>query len=182
MQTARGFSQIMALLRHCLRKRSSTVRAPNRYRQVWGGRGGKSRDIRRTIKWDVSWNNQGHNKCTWRLGGRAGSTGARGCRIMSWIRRTRWMTRRRSHVCVPTIRHWNLEGKITTKVAIPREPLKLPVQLLLLSGRETGWLVCDAGLLAGGAGVEPQLKRENAVTIKDNGRGHTWALNRVISN
>ena len=35
-------------------------------------------------------------------------------------------------------RHWNLEGKITTKVAIPREPLKLPVQLLLLSGRETG--------------------------------------------
>ena len=34
-------------------------------------------------------------------------------------------------------RHWN-EGKILTKVAIPREPLKLPVQLLLLSGRETG--------------------------------------------
>ena len=70
-------------------------------------------------------------------------------------------------------RHWNLEGKITTKVAIPREPLKLPVQLLLLSGRETGRLGCDAGLLTGGAGVEPQLKRENAVTVKDNGCGCT---------
>ena len=79
----------------------ATVRAPNHYRQVCGGRGGKSRDIRRTIKWDVSWNNQGHNKCTWRLGGRAGSTGARGCRIMCWIRRTRWMTRRCTLVCVP---------------------------------------------------------------------------------
>ena len=75
----------------------ATVRALNHYRQVCGGRGGKSRDNRRTIKWDVSWNIQGHNKRTWRLGGRAGSTGARGCRIMSWIRRTR----RRSHVCVP---------------------------------------------------------------------------------
>ena len=33
----------------------ATVRAPNHYRQVCGGRGGKSRDNRRTIKWDVSW-------------------------------------------------------------------------------------------------------------------------------
>ena len=32
-------------------------------------------------------------------------------------------------------RHWNLEGKITTKVANRREPLKLPVQLLLLYGK-----------------------------------------------
>ena len=79
----------------------ATVRAPNHYRQVCGGRGGKSRDNRRTIKLDVSWNNQRHNKRTWRLGGRAGGTGARGCRTMSWIRRTRWMIRRRSHFCVP---------------------------------------------------------------------------------
>ena len=54
----------------------ATVRAPNHYGQVCGGGGGKSRDNRRTIKWDVSWNIQGHNKRTWRLGGRAGSTRA----------------------------------------------------------------------------------------------------------
>ena len=79
-------------------------------------------------------------------------------------------------------RHWNLEEKITTKVAIPREPFRLPVLLLLLSGRETGGLGGDAGLLSGATGVERQLKRENAVTREDNGCGRTWALNRVISN
>ena len=62
-------------------------------------------------------------------------------------------------------RHWNLEGKITTKVAIPREPLKLPVELLLLSGRKTGRLGYDAGLLSGETGVERQLKHENAKTM-----------------
>ena len=91
----------------------ATVRAPNHYnsslRRTWR----KSRDNRRTIKWDVSWNIQGHNKRTWRLGGRVGSTGARGYQIMSWIRRTRWMTRRRSYVAFPPLESWredNNEG------------------------------------------------------------------------
>ena len=133
----------------------ATVRAPNHYRQVCGGRGGKSRDNRRTIKWDVSWNIQGHNKRTWRLGGRAGST--RSSRMPDNELNSKDQT---SQLCLRS-RHWNLEGKITTKVAIPREPLKLPVQLLLLSGRKTGRLGCDAGLLSGATGVERQLKRDN---------------------
>ena len=37
----------------------------------------------------------------------------------------------------------------------------------LLSGRETGWLGSEAGVLTGGAGVEPLAEREDAVTGED---------------
>ena len=73
-----------------------------------------------------------------------------------------------SQLCLRS-RHWNLEGKITTKVAIPREPLKLPVQLLLLSGRERSWC------------------RTATKTRKRGNRKRQWprphlGTNRVISN
>ena len=67
-------------------------------------------------------------------------------------------------------RHLNLKGQIATEGAIPQELLKfleIACANSLFSGRETGWLGSEAGVLTVGAGVEPLEEQEDAVTGED---------------